>query len=54
MAAPADSSAARQVWLFIVAPLIGAVVAVGIWQLTREIDEGPEEFEAGAERAQLA
>ena len=49
----AGGDALGQVWLFIVAPLIGAVVAVGIWQLTRVVDEAPEQFEAGADRAQL-
>jgi len=38
------------VWLFILAPLVGAVLAVGVWKLTRT--DAPEEVElvAGSER----
>lgn len=49
----AGGDALGQVWLFIVAPLVGAAVAVGIWKVTRVTDDAPEAFEAGADRAQL-
>ena len=39
-----------QVWLFIVAPLVGSVVAVGLWKLTRTDVPEPEELVAGSER----
>ncbi|MFM1917534.1 MAG: hypothetical protein RJB01_1049 [Actinomycetota bacterium] len=42
--------AMQQVWLFIVAPLIGALVAVAIWKLTRSAQEAPERLVAGSER----
>ena len=42
--------AMQQLWLFIVAPLVGAVVAVLVWKLTRSTEETPEELVAGSER----
>ena len=42
--------AMQQLWLFIVAPLVGAVVAVLVWKLTRSTEEVPEELVAGCER----
>lgn len=42
--------AMQQLWLFIVAPLVGAVVAVLVWKLTRSTEEVPEELVAGSER----
>jgi aquaporin Z len=48
----AGGDALGQVWLFILAPLVGALLAVGVWMLTR-VDEGaaePEELVAGSER----
>ena len=39
-----------QVWLFIVAPLVGSLVAVGLWSLTRTTAPEPEELVAGSER----
>jgi len=39
------------VWLFIVAPLVGAAVAVAVWKLTRtSVDITPEDMIAGSER----
>jgi MIP family channel proteins len=51
----AGGTALSQVWLFIVAPLVGSLVAVGVWQATRvtETEQVAEEVEAGAERDQL-
>jgi aquaporin Z len=46
----AGGDALGQVWLFIVAPLIGAVVSVIIWKLTRTTVEETEALVAGAER----
>ena len=43
-------TAMSQVWLFIVAPLVGSVVAVVVWMLTRTELEEPERLVAGAER----
>lgn len=43
-------TAMSQVWLFILAPLVGAVVAVVIWMLTRSTIEMPESQIAGSER----
>jgi aquaporin Z len=40
----AGGDALGQVWLFILAPLIGAVLAVGVWALTR-VDGGDEVIE---------
>ena len=42
--------AMSQVWLFILAPLVGAVIAVVIWMLTRTDSEMPESHVAGSER----
>jgi aquaporin Z len=42
--------AMQQVWLFIVAPLVGSVIAVVIWRITRSSDEMQEELVAGSER----
>jgi len=42
-------------WLFILAPLVGAVVASLVWRATRtEVDITPEDMIAGSERSQLA
>ncbi len=51
----AGGDALGQVWLFILAPLVGAVVAVGVWHLTRtpEAESQDVGLEAGSERAQL-
>ena len=46
----AGGDALGQVWLFIVAPLIGSVVAVLVWRLVRSSVEEREEFVAGSER----
>ena len=37
-------TALSQVWLFILAPLVGAVLAVGVWKLTR-VEDAPEVME---------
>lgn len=42
--------AMQQVWLFILAPLVGALIAVALWRLTRTSDEMPEDLVAGSER----
>ena len=42
--------AMSQVWLFILAPLVGAVIAVIIWKVTRTDSEMPESQVAGSER----
>lgn len=42
--------AMSQVWLFILAPLVGSVVAVVIWMITRTDSEMPESQTAGSER----
>lgn len=42
--------AMQQVWLFILAPLVGALIAVVIWRLTRTSDEMQEDLVAGSER----
>lgn len=39
-----------QVWLFIVAPLVGAVVAVVVWKLVKVLHAEPEVLVAGSER----
>lgn len=39
-----------QVWLFILAPLVGAVIAVVVWKLTRTTQEEQAELVAGSER----
>jgi aquaporin Z len=47
----AGGDALGQVWLFILAPLVGAVVAVIVWKLVRtDVDITPEEQIAGSER----
>ena len=46
----AGGDALGQVWLFIVAPLVGAVVAVIIWKLTKTSNPELEKMVAGAER----
>jgi aquaporin Z len=46
----AGGEAMSQVWLFIVAPLVGSVVAVIVWMVTRTNVEEPEALVAGAER----
>jgi len=43
-------TAMSQVWLFILAPLVGAVIAVVVWMLTRSTSEMPESQVAGSER----
>ena len=43
-------TALSQVWLFILAPLIGGAVAVAAWKLTRSDDEMAEDLVAGSER----
>ncbi|MCF8531140.1 MAG: aquaporin, partial [Candidatus Nanopelagicales bacterium] len=42
--------AMSQVWLFILAPLVGAVIAVIVWKVTRTDSEMPESQVAGSER----
>jgi aquaporin Z len=46
----AGGDALGQVWLFILAPLVGAVVAVIVWKLVRTNVEEPEKLVAGSER----
>jgi len=46
----AGGDAMSQVWLFIVAPLVGSVVAVIVWMITRTNVEEPHALVAGAER----
>ena len=41
--------AMQQVWLFIVAPLVGAVIAVLIWKLTKTSEEETRRLVAGDE-----
>ena len=43
-------TALSQVWLFILAPLVGALIAVVLWKLTRSADEMPDKLVAGSER----
>jgi len=43
-------TAMSQVWLFILAPLVGALIAVVLWKLTRTSDEMQETLVAGSER----
>jgi hypothetical protein len=38
------------VWLFILAPLVGALIAVVLWKITRTDAELPESQVAGSER----
>lgn len=42
--------ALQQVWLFILAPLVGALIAVAVWRVTRSAEEMPEALVAGSER----
>ncbi len=42
--------AMQQVWLFILAPLVGALIAVVLWRITRSSDEMQEDLVAGSER----
>ena len=42
--------AMQQVWLFILAPLVGALIAVALWRITRTSDEMQEDLVAGSER----
>ncbi len=41
--------AMQQVWLFILAPLVGAVIAVVVWKLTKTSDEEARRLVAGDE-----
>ena len=43
-------TALSQVWVFILAPLVGSLVAVLLWKLTRTDEAAPEELVAGSER----
>ncbi len=43
-------TALSQVWLFILAPLVGGVIAWALWRLMRTTEEMPEELVAGSER----
>ena len=53
-----SSEALKQLWLFIVAPLVGAVVAAGVWPLVRADDDvnppRAESVDAVAEAAESA
>lgn len=46
----AGGDALSQVWLFILAPLVGSVLAVAVWKLTRTEAQQDEELVAGSER----
>ena len=46
----AGGDALGQVWLFILAPLVGSLVAVVVWRLTRSSVEADEAIVAGSER----
>ena len=46
----AGGQALSQVWLFLLAPLVGSVIAVVIWMSTRTTAQMPEELVAGSER----
>jgi aquaporin Z len=46
----AGGEAMSQVWLFILAPLVGAVVAVLVWRVTRSTEEMDVAVVAGSER----
>jgi aquaporin Z len=52
----AGTHALSQVWLFLIAPLVGSLLAVAMWKATRveEPDEQAIHLEAGSERAQIA
>jgi aquaporin Z len=43
-------TALSQLWLFIVAPLVGALIAVVLWKITRKDEAMPEAQVAGSER----
>lgn len=43
-------TALGQVWLFILAPLLGGVIAWAVWRVIRTTEEMPEELVAGSER----
>ncbi len=43
-------TALGQVWLFILAPLVGGVIAWGVWRAIRTTEAMPEEIVAGSER----
>jgi aquaporin Z len=43
-------TALSQVWLFILAPLVGALIAVVLWKVTRTSDEEQADLVAGSER----
>jgi aquaporin Z len=43
-------TALSQVWLFILAPLVGALIAVLLWKITRTSDEEQADLVAGSER----
>ena len=43
-------TALGQVWLFILAPLVGGVIAWAVWRAIRTTDRMPEELVAGSER----
>jgi aquaporin Z len=43
-------TALSQVWLFIVAPLVGALIALVLWKITRKDEAMPEAQVAGSER----
>ena len=43
-------TALSQVWLFIVAPLVGGLIAVVLWKITRKDEAMPEAQVAGSER----
>jgi aquaporin Z len=46
----AGGDALGQVWLFILAPLVGSLLAVVLWKVTRTEVEEPEKLVAGSER----
>lgn len=46
----AGGDALGQVWLFILAPLVGSILAVVLWRLTRSTREVDESLVAGSER----
>ena len=43
-------TALSQVWLFILAPLVGGAIAWAVWRVIRTTEEMPEPLVAGAER----
>jgi aquaporin Z len=46
----AGGDALSQVWLFLLAPLVGSLLAVAVWKLTRTADEQVIDLVAGSER----